>query len=143
MKRRFVLASCVLGGGLLIVCNPIFAHHGTAASFDNAHRMTVKGTVTEFVWSNPHCQLYLDVKNDMGEVVNWGIELLSPGNLVKIGQAGAGVLNQTVTNRTWTYSFTWDPDATIAAGTANVFAIGIDAQGDAVITTAIAVTTVP
>jgi len=65
------------------------------------------------------------------------------GNLVKIGQAGAGVLNQTVTNRTWTYSFTWDPDATIPAGTVNVFAIGIDAQGDAVVTTAIAVTTVP
>jgi len=63
----------------------MFAHHGTAASFDNTHRLTVKGTVTEFVWSNPHSQLYFDVKNDKGEVVNWGIELLSPGNLIKIG----------------------------------------------------------
>jgi len=55
------------------------------------------------------------------------------GNYVLIGQAGAGQLNQTVTNRTWTYTFSWDPDATVPTNAAtNVIAIGIDAQGDAV-----------
>lgn len=85
MTRKFVFAFFVLAAGLLTLCMPIFGHHGTAASFDNSHRMTVKGTVTEFVWANPHSQLYFDVKNDQGETVNWGIELLSPGNLIKIG----------------------------------------------------------
>ena len=85
MRRKFVFPFFVLAVGLPMICTPIFAHHGTAASFDNTHRLTVKGTVTEFVWSNPHSQLYFDVKNDKGEVVNWGIELLSPGNLIKIG----------------------------------------------------------
>jgi hypothetical protein len=85
MAREFVRRFVVLAVGLLIICTSMFAHHGTAASFDNTHRLTVKATVTQFVWANPHCQLYLDVKNDKGEVVNWGIELLSPGNLVKTG----------------------------------------------------------
>ena len=85
MTRKVVWAFFALVVGLATICVPMFAHHGTAASFDNSHRMTVKGTVTEFVWSNPHCQLYFDVKNDKGETVNWGIELLSPGNLIRIG----------------------------------------------------------
>jgi len=85
MTRKLGFLFFVLAVGLAMICTPILAHHGTAASFDNTHRLTVKGTVTEFVWSNPHSQLYFDVKNDQGEVVNWGIELLSPGNLIKIG----------------------------------------------------------
>jgi hypothetical protein len=85
MTGKFFILFFALAGGVLIICNPVYAHHGTAASFDNTHRLTVKATVTEFVWSNPHSQLYFDVKNDNGEVVNWGIELLSPGNLIRIG----------------------------------------------------------
>jgi hypothetical protein len=68
----------------------------------------------------------------------------TPGNWVKIGQSGPGVLNQTVTTRTWTYKFTWDPDATVPVNAAtNVIALGIDAQGDAVRTTGIAVNVAP
>jgi hypothetical protein len=62
------------------------------------------------------------------------------GNLVLIGQAPAGQLNQTVTNRTWTYKFSWDPDGTIPNGANTIIAIGIDAQGDAVRTTGVTVT---
>jgi hypothetical protein len=66
------------------------------------------------------------------------------GNWVRIGQSPAGTLNQTVANRTWTYTFTWDPDATVAVNAAtNVIAIGIDAQGDAVRTTGITVNVAP
>ena len=53
------------------------------------------------------------------------------GNLVKIG-SGAAVLAQTQTNRTYTYSFTWDPAAPVQTGAVTVIALGIDAQGDAV-----------
>jgi hypothetical protein len=62
------------------------------------------------------------------------------GNLVLIGQAPAGQLNQTVTNRTWTYKFSWDPDGTIPNGANTIIAIGIDAQGDAVRTAGVTVT---
>ena len=68
----------------------------------------------------------------------------SAGNWVKIGQSGPGVLNQTVTTRTWTYKFTWDPDATVPVNaTTNVIALGIDAQGDAVRTAGVVVNVAP
>jgi hypothetical protein len=53
------------------------------------------------------------------------------GNLVKIGTASV-VLAQTQTNRTYTYSFVWDPAAPVQTGAVTVVAIGVDAQGDGV-----------
>jgi|SoiMethySBSTD1v2_1073268.scaffolds.fasta_scaffold02577_1 hypothetical protein len=64
------------------------------------------------------------------------------GNWVKIG-TGSAVLAQTQTNRTYTYSFTWDPAAPVAAGAVPVMAVGVDAQGDAVVTAGVSVTIVP
>jgi hypothetical protein len=72
--------SIVLIAGLLGVCGPLRAHHGNSA-YDEAHWITISGMVTEFVWSNPHCQVFLDVKDDKGTVVNWAIESQSPGIL--------------------------------------------------------------
>jgi hypothetical protein len=78
---NFKLAtSILLIAGLLSVCAPLSAHHGNSA-YDEAHWITISGTVTEFVWSNPHCQIFLDVKDDKGAVVNWAIESQSPGIL--------------------------------------------------------------
>ena len=44
---------------------PLLAHHGTNISYDHDKPTTLKGVVTEFVWSNPHCQLYFDVKDGL------------------------------------------------------------------------------
>jgi prepilin-type processing-associated H-X9-DG protein len=78
---NFKLAtSILLIAGLFVVCGPLSAHHGNSA-YDEAHWITISGTVTEFVWSNPHCQIFLDVKDDKGAVVNWAIESQSPGIL--------------------------------------------------------------
>jgi hypothetical protein len=64
----------------LAVCGPMWAHHGNSA-YDEAHWITISGAVTEFVWANPHCQIFLDVKDDKGAAVNWAIESQSPGIL--------------------------------------------------------------
>jgi hypothetical protein len=61
------------------------AHHGSGISYDLSKRVTLKGTVTEFVWRNPHCQTYMDVKDDKGNVTNWAFEMNSPGVLSKRG----------------------------------------------------------
>jgi Family of unknown function (DUF6152) len=66
-------------------CGLAFAHHGTGAEYDSHRRMTMKGTVTEFAWANPHVQIYFDAKDDKGKVVHWGCETLSPGKLVRMG----------------------------------------------------------
>jgi Bacterial surface proteins containing Ig-like domains len=64
------------------------------------------------------------------------------GVLIKIGTATA-VLAQTVSNRTYTYTIVWNPDAAVPVGAVNVVALGVDAQGDAVLTATQVVTTVP
>ena len=83
MKRK-LLNSLGLVAGLLIVCVPMFAHHG-GSDYDLQHPMTLKGTVTELYWSNPHCQIFVDAKTDSGKVVNWAIETLAPAVLKRAG----------------------------------------------------------
>ena len=62
----------------------LFLHHGNSA-YDETARVPIKGVVTEFVWTNPHSQIYLDVKGKDGKVVKWGIETNSPGILTRAG----------------------------------------------------------
>jgi hypothetical protein len=74
-----------LAAGVLIFSSALFAHHGTNASYDMDKVVTMTGTVTEFVWTNPHCELFFDVKDDKGNVVRWGGETNSPGVLREAG----------------------------------------------------------
>ncbi|MEO8096135.1 MAG: DUF6152 family protein [Acidobacteriota bacterium] len=64
---------------------PLLAHHGTAASYDQKVSVTLKGTVTEFLWRNPHCSLFIAVKQDNGKVENYSIEMFSPSLMAKRG----------------------------------------------------------
>jgi len=69
---------------VLIASGTTFAHHGTAA-YDTKNIVTVKGTMTEFRFINPHVQLFFDVKNDKGEVEHWQAELTAPNKLSRAG----------------------------------------------------------
>jgi hypothetical protein len=84
MKRSLVSTFAVVVG-LLLGSGSAFAHHGTAISYDNDKSVTVKGTVTEFVWANPHGQLHWDVKGADGKVVAWGGELHSIALMTRAG----------------------------------------------------------
>ena len=59
-----------------------FAHHG-GAIYDTKNPISVKGTITDFEWTNPHVQIYFDAKDDKGNVVHWAVETLSPGKLAR------------------------------------------------------------
>ena len=78
MKILAVLAA------VLTVINPMLAHHGTAA-YDLGKSMVLKGTVTSFLWENPHVELDWDVKDDNGNSQHWTVELTSPGMLTRSG----------------------------------------------------------
>jgi len=71
MKMNFTVALTL---GFLLLCAPIFAHHGTSVTYQVDKTITLSGTVTEFSFSYPHPQLYFDVKGDDGKVVHWGTE---------------------------------------------------------------------
>jgi len=51
--------------GVLILPGALLAHHGNAA-FDSKNPLTLKGTVTEWFWANPHCILQFDSADDKG-----------------------------------------------------------------------------
>ena len=85
MKVKFLIMF-TLGATLLTVCAPLFGHHGTGVSYDSSKAYTVKATVTEFRYANPHPQLYFDVKDDKGNVVHWSGEIApNPAQLVQVG----------------------------------------------------------
>jgi hypothetical protein len=77
-------AVLILMSGLLIASGPMFAHHSTAG-FDLEHPTTLKGTVTNFEWSNPHVYIDFDVKADKGNVEKWRGELGSLPMLSRFG----------------------------------------------------------
>jgi hypothetical protein len=70
--------------GLIVVSLPLFAHHGNAA-YDADRILTVKGTVTDYIWSNPHVFVKLDGKDDSGNVVHWIVESQNPVSMTQIG----------------------------------------------------------
>jgi hypothetical protein len=83
MMRKFQMV-LVLAAGFLAAQGMLFAHHGNAA-YDEKAPLTIKGAVTDFLWVNPHVQVFVDVKNDQGEIVHWGCETVSPSKLFRSG----------------------------------------------------------
>jgi hypothetical protein len=72
------LAAVVIAGA------PLIAHHGSGVSYfttlDKA--VTMKGTITEVRWQNPHVFILYDVKDDKGTVVSWAAETSSPTSMI-------------------------------------------------------------
>ena len=78
---RLILA---VGIGVSILGAPLFAHHGNIA-YDTEKKVTVKGTVTQLIWSNPHCMLQFDVTDESGQVVHWIAETENPSTMSRNG----------------------------------------------------------
>jgi hypothetical protein len=68
----------------LAIAIPALAHHG-AAAYDTSKKITVKATVTEWFWANPHCFLRFDAKDEKGNVVHWSVETSNPSDMVNLG----------------------------------------------------------
>jgi hypothetical protein len=83
MKNK-LLASFVLLAGFLMVSGTVSAHHGAAAlAMDK--EVTLKGTVTNWQWTNPHCIISLDVTDSTGKVTNWSSETSPPIGMIQGG----------------------------------------------------------
>lgn len=83
MRKKLAAISMVVVG-VLAVCVPLFAHHGNA-SYDATKTVTVKGTVTDYIWSNPHVLLKLDAKDGSGKTQHWIIEAQNPLSQTEVG----------------------------------------------------------
>lgn len=78
----------VLFSGVALCAAALFAHHGSAVSYDLSQKVTMKGTVTEFKYINPHPAIFWDVTDDKGNVVHWTGEIAP--NVAQLQQNGWG-----------------------------------------------------
>ena len=72
-----VLVAIVL---LTTLTSPVRAHHGNAAW--SATEVTLKGTVVDYIWRNPHVLLVWTTKDDNGKAVQWTGEVASPESMM-------------------------------------------------------------
>jgi hypothetical protein len=76
---------CALALVLVIaLAMPALAHH-SVLPFDGEHATILEGTVTKFVWQNPHTIIEVDVKDSRGGMQHWRIESEAPGLLTRLG----------------------------------------------------------
>lgn len=97
-----LLALIILAAALFIAAAPLSAHHGRGATYDMKKQVTLKGTITEVAWRNPHVAVYMDVKDASGNVVHWAFEnsnvstLSRQGynrNTLKVGEEVTAIVN--------------------------------------------------
>ena len=79
-KRLLIGAGLVMAAAL-----PVAAHHSFAAEFDGTKPVTLKGAVTKVEWGNPHIWVYLEVKDDQGDLQRWQCEGGAPNTLTRNG----------------------------------------------------------
>jgi len=84
MRKKYAMVALVTIAFGALAPGPLFAHHGSAA-FDSGKTLTLKGSVKEWLYSNPHCLLKLDVKDENGKVVPWIAETQAPAVMYPSG----------------------------------------------------------
>jgi hypothetical protein len=80
MKRSPALLALAAA---LLAAAPALAHH-SFAMFDRQKEITLKGTVKEFQWTNPHSFIEIEVP-EAGAINSYSIEMNSPNNLTRQG----------------------------------------------------------
>jgi len=87
MKRIFtglLMTAIVLAVLTTLTSMPLFAHHGRGATYAKKE-VSLKGTVKEVLWRNPHIAIFLDVKDENGKVTTWAIEHSNVSQLARLG----------------------------------------------------------
>ena len=82
MRRWPVVVFAAVVG--LLMGAPLVAHHGSAA-FDTGKTVVLEGTVQEWLYSNPHVLLRLEVTDENGETVVWVTEGQAPKTIFPAG----------------------------------------------------------
>lgn len=72
-RRGRLFGSVVLAGAIAASTMPISAHHSAAGLFDQEKTIEIQGTVKVWRLSNPHPLLVLEVTDEKGQKVDWGI----------------------------------------------------------------------
>ena len=82
MKALFL--TCV-GAACLFITVPVAAHHAFSSEFDVNKPVSLTGSVTKMEWTNPHAWLFMEVKDDDGNIQTWAVELVGINDLLRLG----------------------------------------------------------
>ena len=86
MRRLIKSAGALAAVGLLTAGISSVAAHHSSAMFDHSKTETIKGTVVELRWVNPHVTVTVNGSHNEQEApADWLMEMTSPGNLVRAG----------------------------------------------------------
>jgi hypothetical protein len=88
MKKSLLIFAVAVG--FLMIPGVLSAHHAQSWS-DNQHPITLTGTVQEFLFSNPHCQLFFETKGADGKLEHWVVEVGAPHGLHRAGWTSATI----------------------------------------------------
>ncbi len=81
MKRTSLALIVAISG--LLAGKYVYAHHSFAGTYVMDKEITIKGTLTQFIYRNPHSFLKVDVKDDKGQITTWSIEWGGGAQLAK------------------------------------------------------------
>lgn len=70
---------------MLLKIAPAFAHHSSAPFYDATRKIELEGSVTRFLFKNPHSFLYFEATDDKGQKAEWQIELGPGASLTRTG----------------------------------------------------------
>jgi hypothetical protein len=70
--NRKVLA--LLAPAAMLLGTPAYAHHSFAATYFVDREISIDGTLTQFMFRNPHSFVKVSVKDDKGQEQIWSIE---------------------------------------------------------------------
>jgi len=80
LRNLLTLAALFLVALFSALASPVLAHHGNAAW--STEEVTLKGTLVEYSWRNPHVLLFWTTKDDAGKTVQWTGEVGSPASMM-------------------------------------------------------------
>jgi len=82
MKVKLAL---VVALGSFLLTQPMLAHHGFETEYDSNKKVKLTGMVTKVEWTFPHMRVYVDIKDDKGNVTNWNLEMGTPNDYQRLG----------------------------------------------------------
>ena len=85
MTRTLSRTAAALLAGVVLALPAVSRAHHSFAMFDPQKVITLKGTVKEFQWTNPHVVIWVYADSQTGAAELWSVELTSPGNLTRQG----------------------------------------------------------
>jgi hypothetical protein len=84
-RRWIAVATVAMIGLAILTVAPVVAHHSAAPFYDATKRVEAQGTVTRFLFKNPHSFLYFEATDDKGQKAEWQIELGPAASLTRTG----------------------------------------------------------